>query len=503
MTVSSAPVLALKGITKRFGPVVANRSVSWALEAGRIYALLGENGAGKSTLMSILAGRYQPDNGTIEHKGRPVRFHSPAQALAAGIGMVYQRFMLVASLSVAENILLRRGPIRLAGAGQTRHIRELAERYGLAVDPLAPVRSLSMGERQRVEILNLLHRHAELLIFDEPTAVLSHAEIQGLFEVFRQLKAEGKTIVFITHKLEEVMAVADEIAVMRRGRMVSRLPAGQVRSRQDLARLMVGREVILSVDKPAVAVGEPVLRARGLSGPAGRGRPRFANVDLEVRRGEIFTITGVAGNGQEHLVAALAGLAPLAAGEITFRARAYPAAQWHRKTHDRLAYVPEDRDRTGSIDAFSLVENFMLTRLEAFGGPLWIDRREATRAATAAVKRFAIQSGGLRTPAGHLSGGNRQKLILARELSRRPDLLIAEQPTQGLDVRATEEIWQALLRQRETAAVLLVTGDLKEALTLSDRIAVMFRGRILDVVSARAAADIDRIKLLMAGLENP
>ena len=500
MTTLSSPVLALTDITKRFGDVRANQRVTWTLDAGRIYALLGENGAGKSTLMSILAGRYQPDGGEIHLRGSPVRFLSPAQALASGIGMVYQRFMLVEPLTVAENILLRRGPIRGKRTRDIRQIRELAERYGLLVNPLAPVRTLTMGERQRVEILKLLYRQAEILIFDEPTAVLTHAEIDSLFDVFRQLKEEGKTVVFITHKLEEVMAVADEIAVMRRGRMVSRVAAAQVRSHHDLARMMVGREVILSVQKPPVAIGEAVLTAMGLSGPAGADRLKFQDVDFEVRRGEIFTITGVAGNGQEQLVAALAGLAPMAAGTVSFRNRAYTAARWRRRTGDGLAYIPEDRDRTGSIDAFTLVENFMLTRLDAFGGALWVRRRRAARATAAAVRDFSIQGGGIRGLAAHLSGGNRQKLILARELSRRPDLLIAEQPTQGLDVRATEEVWQALLRQRASAAVLLVTGDLKEALTLSDRIAVMFRGRILDIVSAREAADIDRIKLLMAGL---
>jgi simple sugar transport system ATP-binding protein len=490
----------LSDISKRFGAVQANRSVSWTLEAGRIYALLGENGAGKSTLMSILAGRLQPDGGQITLRDCPVRFQSPAQALAAGIGMVYQRFMLVEPLSVAENILLRGGPLPIKHTREVRRIRDLAQRYGLPVDPRAIVGRLSMGERQRVEILKLLYRQAEILIFDEPTAVLTHAEIESLFAVFRQLKAEGKTVVFITHKLEEVMAVADEIAVMRRGRMVSRLAAGKVRSQHDLARLMVGREIILSVDKPSVPLGEPVLRAQGISGPAGSEPPRFQDINFEVRRGEVFTITGVAGNGQEPLVAGLAGLAPLAKGSITFRNQIYTTAAWRRRTDSGVAYIPEDRDTTGSIDAFSLVENYLLTQLTAFGGALRIDQRGADRDTAEAVARFAIQSQGIHAPAAHLSGGNRQKLILARELSRRPDLLIAEQPTQGLDVRATEEVWQALLHQRENGAVLLVTGDLKEALSLSDRIAVMFRGRILDVVAARDSADIDRIKLLMAGL---
>ena len=501
MTVSAPPVLTLNSLSKRFGDVYANRAVSWTLQAGRIYALLGENGAGKSTLMSILSGRYQPDSGDIQLKGRPVRFQSPAQALEMGIGMVYQRFMLVESLTVTENILLRGGPIRLRANQDIRHIRELAERYGLAVEPEATVRDLSMGERQRVEILKLLHRRADILIFDEPTAVLTHTEIDGLFAVFRRLKAEGKTIIFITHKLEEVMAVADDIAVLRRGRMVSQLAADKVRSRHDLARLMVGREVILNVDKPSVTVGDPVLTASGLTGPTGTNRPAFQDIHFDVRRGEIFTITGVAGNGQEGLVAALAGLAPLGGGTVTFGNRTFSAAQWHKRPAGGMAYIPEDRDRTGSIGAFSLVENYILTQLNAFGGSFLIDRHQAEQKTTEAVARFQIRGGGIRGPAGHLSGGNLQKLILARELSRRPDLLIAEQPTQGLDVQATEEVWQALLRQRETSGVLMITGDLKEALSLSDRIAVMFRGRILDIVSARDASDIDRIKLLMAGIE--
>lgn len=500
MTVSAPPVLMLNRLSKRFGDVYANRAVSWTLQAGRIYALLGENGAGKSTLMSILSGRYQPDSGDIQLKGRPARFQSPAQALEMGIGMVYQRFMLVDSLTVTENILLRGGPIRLQADQDARRIRELAERYGLAVKPEAPVGDLSMGERQRVEILKLLHRRADILIFDEPTAVLTHTEIDGLFAIFRRLKAEGKTIIFITHKLEEVMTVADDIAVMRRGRMVSQLAADKVRSRHDLARLMVGREVILNVDKPAVPIGNPVLTVNGLTGPAGTSRPAFQDIDFDVRQGEIFTITGVAGNGQEDLVAALAGLAPLAGGRIAVGNRTYTSSQWIRRPPGKIAYIPEDRDRTASIGAFSLVENFILTQLNTFGRSFLVNRHQAEQATADAMELFSIRGNGIQGHAAHLSGGNLQKLILARELSRRPDLLIAEQPTQGLDVQATEDVWQALLRQRERCAVLMITGDLKEALSLSDRIAVMFRGRILDIVAARDAADIDRIKLLMAGL---
>jgi len=500
MTVSPPPALALEKISKRFGDVVANRAISWSLPAGRIYALLGENGAGKSTLMSILSGRYQPDEGTIRLNGRPVRFQSPAQALEQGVGMVYQRFMLVEPLTVTENILLRRGPVSRARSREARAIRKLAGRYGLAVDPEATVRDLSMGERQRVEILKLLHRQADILIFDEPTAVLTQTEIESLFAIFQRLKTEGKTVIFITHKLEEVMAVADDIAVMRRGRMVSQLAADKVRSQHDLARLMVGREVILNVDKPPMSIGAPVLTVRGLTGPGGTARPSFRNISFDVRQGEVFTLTGVAGNGQEDLVAALAGITSLAKGSVTFKSRRYSAAGWRNRPAAGMAYIPEDRDRVGSIAAFSLVENFLLTRLaEGKRSPLLNWPQVADETANA-MKRFTIRGSGMQGLAGHLSGGNLQKLILAREFSRKPDLLIAEQPTQGLDVQATEDVWQALLRQRQTSAILLVTGDLKEALSLSDRIAVMFRGEILDIVSARDTADIDRIKLLMAGL---
>ncbi len=494
------PFLELTDITKRFGDTVANRNVSWSLAAGRIYALLGENGAGKSTLMSVLAGRYRPDGGEIRIGGRPVRFSSPAQALAAGIGMVYQRFMLVEPLTVAENVMLRGGPLRPRRRRDARAIRALADRYGLAVDPAATVASLSMGERQRVEILKLLHRGADVLIFDEPTSVLTRGEIENLFAVFRRLRAEGKVLVFITHKLEEVMAVADEIGVMRRGRMVAGLPAAEVRSRGELARLMVGRDVILQVDKPPAEAGEVVLAAEGLSGPAGADRTAFTDIAFEVRRGEILTLTGVAGNGQEDLVAVLAGLAPLAGGSITFLGRRYAPGTWGRRGTGGMAYIPEDRHETGSVAGMDLVDNFLLTRLDAFSGRVRIDRNGARKATAAAVDRFDVRCPGPGTRAGQLSGGNLQRLILARELSRRPDLILAEQPTQGLDVRAAEAVWQALLDQRKTAAVLMVTGDLKEALSLSDRIAVMFRGRILDTVSTRRPEDVERIHLLMAGL---
>ncbi len=495
----SAPLLSCRGVSKRFGEVWANRGVDLEVRSGETLALLGENGAGKSTLMSILAGRYRPDEGEIRVKGEPVSFASPADALARGIGMVYQRFMLVEPLSVAENLLLAaRGRGRRETPKSIRaEMADLSARYGLAVDPGRRVASLSMGERQRVEIMKLLVQSAEMLIFDEPTAVLAQPEVDGFFKVLARLRDDGRGVVFITHKLEEVLASADRIAILRRGRIMATLAPEQVESRRELARLMVGREFVLKVDKPEIAPGELVLEAAGLRGQAAAGRPGFEDVVLSVRRGEILSIVGVAGNGQSELALALAGLAPFGAGDLRFLGRSYTPREWLH-TKSKVAYVPEDRHHLGSVPSMDLAENFLLTRPEAAGG-FWLDRRRMTAEAEQAVRDFGIRASSMTMPAGQLSGGNLQKLILARELARDPALFIAESPTQGLDVGATEDIWAQLIKLRERAAIILFTGDLREALSLSDRIAVIFRGRILDVVSARDAEAVARIGLLMAG----
>jgi simple sugar transport system ATP-binding protein len=495
MTQSPPPLFRLQNVTKRFGPVVANKGVTFGAYPNRIHALLGENGAGKSTLMSILSGRYQPDAGEMFLHEKPVTFRSPAKALAAGVGMVYQRFMLVENLTVLENIRLALPRSVSARDAKTR-LGQLADAYGLSVDPDRRIRELSMGARQRVEILKLLLRDAALLIFDEPTAILTPPEVDAFFDVLRRLRADGKSIVFITHKLEEVLAVADDIAIMRRGRLTARLTPDQIPSKRELARQMVGREVVLRVDKAEIPVGETVLEARGLAGTG------FSEVNLDLRRGQVTALVGVAGNGQENLSAALAGLQPFTAGTLRFRDRDIPAKDWAAAPHRRnaTAYVPEDRYRVGSVGTMDLAENFGLTTLPRFcNGPL-LDRDAMAQAAETAIADFAIAAPGTALPAGALSGGNLQKLILARELSREPDLFIAEQPTQGLDIAATEDIWKALLEQRRRSAVLLVTGDLKEALSLADRVAVMFRGRILDTVDARDAESVGRIGLLMAGV---
>ena len=501
----AAPVISLRGLAKRFGPVWANREVDLDLYSGRVHALLGENGAGKSTLMSILAGRYSADDGTVIMHGREVSFNSPAKALDHGVGMVYQRFMLIESMTVAENLALTVGR-KYGRQGVDHEIRQTAEQYGLAVDPEKRIFELSMGERQRVEIIKLLMLDAEVLIFDEPTSVLTPPEVDALFTVIDRLRSEGKTIVLITHKLEEVLKLADDISIMRRGRLVISEPIdARQMSRQQLARLMVGRDVVLRVDKKEVAVGETVLALEGFSGDSYVGGPSFSDVTFEIKKGEIFSIIGVAGNGQAGLVSAIAGLTRAKAGTITFAGATYTAREWGMAGAGEIAYVPEDRYQSGSIASMSIADNFGLTRLQSykrgFAGML-LDREKMAADGARAIREhnIVVESGEYR--AGTLSGGNLQKVILARELSRNAKLFIAEQPTQGLDISATEDIWQALLECREKAGVLLVTGDLKEVLSLSDRIGVIFNGRLLEVIDAHDSDQVDRVGLLMAGVQS-
>ncbi|GAB7079786.1 ABC transporter ATP-binding protein [Megalodesulfovibrio paquesii] len=512
MPTPAAPLFATRDLSKRFGKVLANQHISLEIHAGRIHALLGENGAGKSTLMSMLAGRTRPDKGTILHQGRPVAFASPAQAIALGVGMVYQRLMLVAPFTVAENLALSLPRLSVAAAAALT--RELAARYGLQVDPQARIADLSMGERQRVEILKLLARDASLLILDEPTAVLTPAESERLFATLKALAAEGRAVIVITHKLEEVLAHADEISVLRRGRLVATgIAPSQVTNRGELARLMVGREVVLSVpglgdddestaDSSRPPLGEEVLR---LEHATGNG---FADVSLRLRRGEILAVVGVAGNGQERLAACLAGLERFGAGSVAVCGMAGPARDY-RPPRNVLAYVPEDRHHVGSVAPLQLTENCLLTRDTEFirkSGLLrllgWLNRPAARKATARLIAERQIAAPSPEALAGSLSGGNLQKLILGRELGRHPRLLLVEQPTQGLDVQATRAVWQALLQARAEAGVLLVTGDLKEALSLADRVAVFFRGRVMDVLSLQnrqGEEGLHRIGLLMAG----
>lgn len=482
---------------------MANHNIRLKVHRGEIHAILGENGAGKSTLMSILAGRYRPDAGRILLDGQPVFFNSPAQALANGIGMVYQRFMLVDALSVVENLLLGRsqGRFRLDTDAACRKIETFSEAYGLTIDPRKTIAQLSMGERQRVEILKLLYRRVRILIFDEPTAVLAPPEIESFFSILRRLSRNGHTILFITHKLEEVMQMAQRISIIRKGAMVATLTPGQVSSRRELARLMVGREIVLNVHKKKLDAGETVLSAEGLRATNDTGQVLFEDIRLHLKRGEILALTGVAGNGQAPLAAALAGMPPAFDGRLSYSGRSFTSAQWRRLPKPEMVYIPEDRHTTASIGSLSLADNLLLTHLQTFRHGPHLARRRARQTTSDILLRYGVQApGGAQSLARQLSGGNLQKFILARELAGRPDVIIAESPTSGLDVRATEEIWQILLQQRQHAGVLLVSGDLREVLSLADRVAVMFRSRILATISTAAADQIGRIGLLMAGV---
>ncbi len=498
-----SPVVSLQGVSKQFGAVTANKDVNLDLYSGRICALLGENGAGKSTLMSMLAGRYLPTKGRICLHGNEKHFTSPAQALEAGVGMVYQRFMLIESMTVIENLTLAagkkiKGDIHLA-------ITETAEQYGLEIVPEKYIYELSMGERQRVEIIKLLMLDAEVLIFDEPTAVLSPPEIDALFTILDRLRKDGKVIVFITHKLEEVLRLADTLAIMRKGRLILTSQVDIERmSKSQLAKLMVGRDVVLRVEKKEVPPGKTVFSVRNFSGKNPLGGTPFQAIDFDIRKGEIFSIIGVAGNGQSGLISAITGISAADEGEIIFADKHYTPLEWSRTNKKDIAYVPEDRYHTGAIGSMSIAENFGLTRLSAYSSgfcSLRLERGKMIYDSMQAIEKFQIKAESCHIPARSLSGGNLQKVILARELARQPALFIAEQPTQGLDIAATEDIWKAILTYRENGAVLLVTGDLKEVLSLSDRIGVIYNGRLIDIIDATSDEDVGRVGLLMAGVQ--
>ncbi len=494
-------VITMKGITKRFPGVLANDHIDLEIQPGKIHALLGENGAGKTTLMNILSGRYRPDEGEILIGGNKVRFNSPRDALQFGIGMVHQHFMLISNQTVAENITLGLDSPRffIREARIEGEVERLSKSYGLSIDPGAYIDELSLGQQQRVEILKLLYRNVDILVLDEPTAVLTPAEIEELSATLKSIAKEGRSVIFITHKLEEVMEIADQITILRRGRVIAHLTPDEVESRRELARLMVGREVVLKVEKGVVNPGEVVLELRDCSGFDDRGHQAFHHITFAVRRGEIFSVVGVAGNGQTELVEAIMGLRPLSEGEIFVLGK--PLRYGAHSGLEGIGYVPEDRLGMGSIPTLDLVENLILTSYPSFYKNGIFQREVAEKQALDLLSRFHVAAPGIHATARQLSGGNLQKLILARELSKSPRLLIAEQPTHGLDIGATEEVWTELLKQRETAGVLLISGDLKEVLSLSDRIGVVFRGRLMDVFSVEDEDWIGDIGPLMAGVK--
>jgi ABC-type uncharacterized transport system ATPase subunit len=499
------PVLEVRGITKQFPGVLANDHINFALEKGQIHCMLGENGAGKTTLMNIIYGIYQPDSGEILVNGKPVVIHSASDAIRLGIGMVHQHFMLIPELTVTENIILGNevniGPFlnRRRAANQ---IRQLSERFGLEVEPEAKVGNLPVGSRQRVEIIKALYRKADILILDEPTAVLTPQEAEDLFEVMHALIGQGVSIVFITHKLKEVLAVADQITVLRDGRVAGTV-APQDATEASLASLMVGREVILQVDKGDSVPGEPVLVVRDLRVEDIRGVVAVDGVSFEVHRGEILGIAGVQGNGQTELVEALTGLRPPLSGEVFIDGQDVTYATPRQITQLGVAHIPEDREDDGMVKSYPILDNLILNTYyhSPYANGILMDKEEAVRNADEIVEKFDVRTPSIYALASTLSGGNKQKMIVGREFSRPIKLLIAAQPTRGLDVGSIEFIHNQLVAKREEGiAVLLVSAELDEIMALSDQIAVLYRGRIIDTVPA-AEATREGLGLLMAGIQ--
>ena len=496
--------LELKGITKRFPGVVANEGIDLTVAPGEIHALLGENGAGKSTLMNVLYGLYRPDEGEVLIDGKLVQFNGPGDAIAAGIGMVHQHFMLIPVFTVTDNIMLgvesTRGPLlALDRAKARRRIVELSEEHGLRVDPDAVIEDLPVGVRQRVEILKTLYRHSNLLVLDEPSAVLTPQEIDDLFEVMRSLARAGTSIIFITHKLNEVLVVADQITVLRRGKVVGTTTPDKT-DEAELARMMVGRPVQLEVTKSPSKVGEEILTLRGLTVRDDRQQIAVDGLDLTVHAGEIVAIAGIQGNGQTELVEAITGLRNIEHGEIHV-AGAPAKADPRRVFAAGVGHVPEDRLEEGLIVGFNVAENMILNSyyLEPYATGLSLHLDAMLANATELTREYDVRTPSVLNDIGNLSGGNQQKVIVAREFSRPLKLLVAAQPTRGLDVGSIEYIHKRIVAKRdEGTAVLIVSTELEEVLSLGDRIAVMYQGKITDILDPSEATP-ERLGLLMGG----
>jgi len=497
--------LELRGITKRFPGVLANDHIDLDVADGEIHALLGENGAGKTTLMNVLYGLYRADEGNILLDGNVVTFNSPRDAIAAGIGMVHQHFMLVQVFTVTENLMLGAedtGPLGMLDIGEARRrVEDISKRFALEVDPDTRIEDLPVGVQQRAEIIKALYREAKVLILDEPTAVLTPQETEELFRVMRSLKTDyGTSIIFITHKLKEVLAVAERITVLRAGRVVGSTRPKQT-SEEELAAMMVGRAVRLEVEKGPASPGEPVLQVDGLSVHNERGQVAVDDVSFEVRAGEVLGVAGVQGNGQTELVETITGLRSPVAGRILIGGRDLTGASPRKVHRAGTGHVPEDRIGDGLVLAFSVADNLVLNTydVQPFARRGVRDERAVEDAAENRVKDFDIRTPSIDAPVAHLSGGNQQKVIVARELSRPITLLVASQPTRGLDVGSTSYIHQRIVRARDAGtAVLLVSPELDEVLSLSDRIAVMYRGRMVAILAA-AEASREEVGLLMAG----
>jgi simple sugar transport system ATP-binding protein len=498
------PMLEMRGITKRFPGVLANDDVDFDLNAGEVHTLLGENGAGKSTLMKILYGLYQPDEGEIRLNGAPIEIHSPTDAISHNIGMIHQHFMLVETLTVAENVALgmesSRG-FRTDLDAVSERVTELGQRYGLQIDPHGLVWQLSVGQKQRVEIIKALYRNANLLILDEPTAVLTPQEVDQLFVTLRQMTEDGRGLIFISHKLHEVLALSDRITVLRQGRITGQVPV-EGATRESLAQMMVGREVKLAPDKPSVETGRPRLRVEGLTVLGDRGDEAVRSLDLEVRGGEILGIAGVSGNGQRELAETIGGLREPTGGKIFIDDRDVTGETSAEIRAAGLSYVPEGRMKNGCIGEFTISENLLLIdhKDPQFVKRGLFDFRSIKDHSSRLVEEYAVKTPTLETTARSLSGGNIQKLILAREISGTPKVLLASQPTRGVDIGAAEYIHKRLVQQRAAdTAILVISEDLDEVFALSDRIAVIYEGQIMGIVDP-ATITREEIGLMMAGV---
>jgi len=495
------PVVEMKGIVKTFPGVVANDHIDFEVRAGEIHALLGENGAGKTTLMNILFGIYQPDEGEIYVRGKRVEIRSPRDAMHLGIGMVHQHFMLVEKHTVAENIALGFATKFFFPTEEiARKIREFSEKYGLTVDPHAYIWQLSAGEQQRVEIIKALYRGADILILDEPTSVLTPKETNELFSILKRMREEGKAIIFITHKLDEVFAISDRVTVLRKGKVIGKLKTSET-NKKELARLMVGREVLFRLEREPVQKGKIVLEVIDLHALNDKGLPALKGVSFTIAEGEILGLAGVAGNGQKELVEVLTGLRKAEKGKVLIRGVDVTNASPRRIAELGVAHIPEERLKHGLVPNMSVAENLILKRYykQPYCDKFFIDKKKVLKDAEELIDKFNIMTPSPMTPAKLLSGGNIQRLILARELAGSPDVIIAAHPTYGLDVGATEYIRKILLKERKRgSAILLVSEDLEEIMELSDRIAVMFEGEIMGILPAEKA-NLEDIGLMMAG----
>jgi ABC-type uncharacterized transport system ATPase subunit len=496
--------LEMRGISKRFPGVLANDHVDFDVCSNEVHALLGENGAGKSTLMKILYGMYHPDEGEILLNGKPVKIASPTDSINLGIGMIHQHFMLVQTLTVAENVALglpsSRGPITDLDRVSKR-ILELAKLYGLKIDPDAYIWQLSVGQQQRVEIIKALYRGAALLILDEPTAVLTPQEVDELFVIMHQMVKDGHALIFISHKLHEVVEISNRVTVLRDGRKIGTRPTSEV-TKQILANWMVGREIGFIPDRGNVKPGECRLQLDQVSCGSDRGTPGLRGVNLEVCAGEILGIAGVSGNGQLELAESITGLRKITGGRVTLEGNDVTGFAPGDLTDRMLSYIPEERMRDGMIRNFSIAENMILREhhKQPFSRSGFLNLKDISRHADELITKFHVKTPSHDTLAKNLSGGNIQKMVLAREISRNPRVIIAAQPTRGLDIGATEYVREQLLEQRrQGVAIMLISEDLDEILALSDRIAVIYEGQIMDILP-RESATPEKLGLLMAGV---